>query len=425
MIVVKSLLDYLYQDCIIINRNGVIMENMLDFYEKLVNMVKSINGDVYLVGGAIRDKLIGNVEPKDYDFVVTHIDLDDLTKLLKSTFPYGSINEVGKSFGIIKLRIEDDEFDFAIPRQDVDRNNVTYNKDINIVEDLDRRDFVINAGAWNLNTEFKNQNIISPNGYNVVDDINNKIIRTVGNPLDRFTEDSLRMIRAIQISSRLGFDISQETKDAIQKLAPKLKSVSGERIFEELKKAWTKGKADSKVLVNLLDKLTIGKTLFGNTFNPIPATLSNLKGEDKVIGMFVAFFLRGGDFNIMKPDANCIKVLELAKNIHSSTQSPHTFIGNLKPQLPILLNVFQDIGNARMVDKVQDMMRLPMTSKELAIKGEEIISILQIVSPKDSRKIGIVQKLMLEAIWDGSLENKREQLIKFCEDYKKCMTTRS
>ena len=219
-------------------------------------------------------------------------------------------------------------------------------------------------------------------------------------------------------ATRMGFDITGETEEAIRALAPKLKSVSGERIFEELKKAWTKGKADASVLIALLKKLNIGPTIFGADFNPIAVKLDHLKGEDKIIGMFVAFFLNGGNFNAMKPDAICIKMVELAKNVRNNPEPPHTFIGSLKDKLPILLNVFQDMGNSGVTRRVERMIELPMTAKELDIKGDEIISILQIVSPKDSKKIGIVQRLMLTAIWDSGLDNKHEALVKFCEEFK-------
>ena len=390
--------------------------------EKVLDAIESIGGEIFVVGGPIRDRILGH-EPKDIDFLVRKLTLEQITEVIKKI---GKAGEVGQAFGIVKGVVDGQEFDFAIPRTKEVKTgdahtdfSVQTDPNASVEDDLQRRDFTWNAMAVPLR-DFIGGNIldhlVDPN--NGLKDLKAGIVNAVGDPTARFSEDALRMMRAIQFATRMGFNITGNTEESIKKLAPKLKSVSGERIFEELKKAWTKGKADTKVLIHLLDKLTIGKTLFGSTFDPIPATLSNLKGEDKVIGMFVAFFLRGGDFNIMKPDANCVKVLELAKNIHNSTQSPHTFIGNLKPQLHILLNVFQDIGNAHMVDKIQDMMKLPMTAKELAIKGEEIISILQIVSPKDSRKIGIVQKLMLEAIWDKSLENNHNQLVEFCKEYK-------
>ena len=388
---------------------------------KILNAIKGNGGEIFVVGGPIRDRILGH-EPKDIDFLVRKLTLEKITNIIKTI---GKAGEVGQAFGIVKGVVDGQEFDFAIPRtKEVKTGNAhtdfTVQTDPNapVQDDLQRRDFTWNAMALPLRDFIANDmsGVIDPNDG--LKDLKAGVVNAVGDPTARFSEDPLRMIRAVQFATRMGFDITGVTEDAIRTLAPKLKSVSGERIFEELKKAWTKGKADTHVLIALLKKLTIGEVVFGPDFNPIAVKLGHLKGEDKIIGMFVAFFLNGGDFNAMKPDAICIKMVELAKNVRGNSQPPHTFIGNLKDKLPILLNVFQDIGNNGVIKRVEHMIELPMTAKELAIKGDEIISILQIVSPKDSKKIGIVQRLMLTAIWEEGLDNTHEALIKFCQEFK-------
>lgn len=389
--------------------------------EKILQVIESIGGEIFVVGGPIRDRILGH-QPKDIDFLVRKLTLEQITEAIKKI---GKAGEVGQAFGIVKGVVDGQEFDFAIPRtKEVKTGDahtdftVQTDPNASVEDDMGRRDFTWNSMSVPLR-DFINGNIldhiIDPNGG--LNDLKNGVVNAVGNPIARFSEDPLRMIRGVGFATRLGFDITGETEEAIRKLAPKLKSVSGERIFEELKKAWTKGKADSKVLIKLLDKLHIGKTIFGNDFKPIPVTLSSLKGDDKITGMFVSFFIRGGNFQAMKPDVINIKTLELAKNIANNQASPHTFIGSLKGQLPILLDVFKEI-DSKVATRVKDMIDLPITAKELAIKGDDIISILQIVSPKDSRKIGVVQKLMLDAIWDRTLENDHKQLVKFCQEFK-------
>lgn len=396
---------------------------------KILTAIEGNGGEIFVVGGPIRDKILGH-EPKDIDFLVRKLTLDQITNIIKTI---GKAGEVGQAFGIVKGVVDGQEFDFAIPRTKETKTGeghtdftVQTDPNASVESDLSRRDFSWNAMALPLRDFIKDDmnGIIDPNGG--LKDLKAGVVNAVGDPMARFSEDPLRIFRGIQFATRMGFDITGETEEAIKKLAPKLKSVSGERIFEELKKAWTKGRTDIPTLIHLLKKLTIGEVVFGPDFNPIAVKLVHLKGEDKVIGMFVAFFLNGGNFNIMKPDVMCIKMVELARNIHSNPKPPHTFIGNLKDKLPILLNVFQDIGNPNMVDKIKNMMELPMTAKELAIKGDEIISLLQIVSPKDSHKIGVVQRLMLEAIWNRELHNNHNALVKFCEEFKgsnaqKCM----
>lgn len=385
---------------------------------KVLNAIESIGGEIFVVGGPVRDRILGH-EPKDIDFLVRKLTLDQITAAIKQI---GKAGEVGQAFGIVKGVVDGQEFDFAIPRTKEVKTgdahtdfSVQTDPNASVEDDLQRRDFTWNAMAVPLRDFINgniNDNIIDPNGG--LEDLKRGVVNAVGDPKARFSEDPLRMIRAIQFVSRMGFHLSFKTFSAISELAPKLKSVSGERIFEELKKAWTKGKANSSILVELLNTTGVGKTLFGEAFKPHAVTL-DLKGEDKIIGMFVAFFLEGGDFNIMKPDVMCIKMLELAKNIHSSLKPPHNYIGSLKEQLPILLEVFRKIGNNQIVDKIQSMMELPITAKELAIKGEEIITVLNIVNAKDNRKIGIAQKAMLDAIWNGELKNEKHALVAFCQ----------
>ena len=388
--------------------------------EKVLEVIESLGGEIFVVGGPVRDRILGH-QPKDIDFLVRKLTLEQITEAIKKI---GKAGEVGQAFGIVKGVVDGQEFDFAIPRtKEVKTGDahtdftVQTDPNASVEDDMGRRDFTWNSMSVPLR-DFINGNIldhiIDPNGG--LNDLKNGVVNAVGNPIARFSEDPLRMIRGVVFATRLGFDITGETEEAIRKLAPKLKTVSGERIFEELKKAWTKGKADSKVLIKLLDKLHIGKTIFGNDFKPIPVTLSSLKGDDKITGMFVAFFLRGGNFQAMKPDVINIKTLELAKNIANNQDSPHTFIGSLKGQLPILLEVFTEI-DPMIARRVKHMIELPITAKELAIKGDDIISILQIVSPKDSRKIGVVQKLMLDAIWDMTLDNDHKQLVNFCKEF--------
>jgi hypothetical protein len=386
--------------------------------EKILHAIEAAGGEIFVVGGPVRDFILG-IEPKDIDFLVRKMTLEQITQVIQKI---GKAGEVGQSFGIVKGVVDGQEFDFAIPRtKEVKTGDLhtdfTVQTDPNasVEDDLRRRDFTWNAMAVPLKDFIAGnvkENIIDPN--NGLKDLRDGVINAVGDPKARFTEDPLRMIRAIQFVSRMGFNLSFKTFHAISELAPKLKTVSGERIFEELKKAWLKGKGESNsaILVDMLDKTGIGKLLFGQDFSPIVANVP-LKGEDKITAMFIAFFLNGGDFKILKPDVVNIKTLELASNIVSNSNSPHTFIGNLKPQLPIVLETFKAIKNDVATKRTQKMIDLPLTAKELAIKGEDLIGLLKIVDKKDNKKIGVAQKAMLDAIWNGKLNNTYKELVNF------------
>jgi hypothetical protein len=173
-----------------------------------------------------------------------------------------------------------------------------------------------------------------------------------------------------------------------------------------------KGSANTATFIELLDNTGVGKTLFGDDFKPINVTLPASKATDKISGMMVAFFINGGNFAMMKPETNDIKLVELARKIRSSTDHPHTFIGNMKERLNVIGDVFME-SNTDAFDRTMKMMLTPITSKELEITGEELMAALEVSSPKDGRKIGDAQRKMLSAIWLGEIVNSKKILIDF------------
>jgi tRNA nucleotidyltransferase (CCA-adding enzyme) len=187
--------------------------------EKILSTLESVGAEIFVVGGPIRDKILGII-PKDIDFLVRKVTLEQISNAINKI---GKAGEVGQSFGIVKGVVHGQEFDFAIPRiKEIKTGNshtdfsVQTDPNATIEADLSRRDFTINSMALPLRNFINNDlsGLIDP--HNGLEDIKNKVIRTVGNPFDRFSEDSLRILRAIQFSSRLGFTISQETKEAIK-----------------------------------------------------------------------------------------------------------------------------------------------------------------------------------------------------------------
>lgn len=266
---------------------------------KLITMAKTFGGKIYLVGGAVRDELLGK-EAKDYDFLITKITLPELAKKLQAVLPGAKINEVGQSFGVIKMSFGDDEFDFAIPRADVDRENVKTDPNIPVEEDLMRRDFSIGAMAKDLETG----EIINAPGVDGQSDLKQGIIRAVGNAEARFSEDPLRMLRAIQFSARFGFTIAPDTLKAIKENVDLLEGVSADRFYEEFNKAWTKGNADAEVFFNLLEQTRLGVVMFGQDFNPIAIDNKKFVGHKRFLSQCIAAFLNGGDYTkvILKTD---------------------------------------------------------------------------------------------------------------------------
>lgn len=199
----------------------------------LMNCIMSEGYEIYLVGGCVRDMLMGK-EPHDFDFC-TNAEPDALVKIYQKN-DFG-INPKGIEYGTVTAVIKNEEFEVTTYREDLDYIDSRHPEGVNytqsLVSDLSRRDFTINAIAYNPITD----EIVDP--FDGVNDIRNKVIRTVRNPQDRFQEDALRIMRGLRFAITLGFDIDQNTFEAM--LANKallVDKVSKERVTDEFKKTF-------------------------------------------------------------------------------------------------------------------------------------------------------------------------------------------
>lgn len=201
----------------------------IPFVLQKLNSVFEENGyEAYLVGGAVRDVLMGK-NPSDYD-VATNAEPQEVTRIFRKVIPTGiahgtvTVHFMKNEIEVTTFRTESDYSDGRHP------DNVAFTRNLN--EDLSRRDFTMNAIAASL----KDGKITDP--YDGQKDIKNKIIRTVGNPYERFLEDGLRPIRAIRFSAKLNFKIESETLKSISapEIIEKTKTISLERFRDELLK---------------------------------------------------------------------------------------------------------------------------------------------------------------------------------------------
>lgn len=189
----------------------------------IINVLENNGHEAYIVGGCVRDMFLGII-PKDFD-ICTSAYPEQVLKLFSKSIPTGIkhgtvtvfVNDL--PFEVTTFRIESIYTDHRHP------DSVRFSD--SLTEDLKRRDFTINAIAYH-----PVKGIIDP--FNGISDLKNKIIRTVGNPSDRFAEDALRMLRAIRFQARYGFSIDADTFSAIKKHSKNITAVSRERILEEL-----------------------------------------------------------------------------------------------------------------------------------------------------------------------------------------------
>ncbi|MEK9152514.1 MAG: HD domain-containing protein [Patescibacteria group bacterium] len=203
----------------------------------------------FVVGGAVRDALLGR-PINDIDLVVRNVRLERLEVVLASR---GSVSLVGRNFGVLKFRPEKirAEIDVAWPRTERAGMSGAY-RDVEVAtdailpleDDLARRDFTVNAMAWDL----KGRKLVDPYGGRA--DLESKIIRAVGEPERRFGEDYSRMLRGIRFACELGFAIEGETWRAMTRLMTHLDDVrGGERVvpYEVIAKEWIKTAAADPV----------------------------------------------------------------------------------------------------------------------------------------------------------------------------------
>ncbi len=193
----------------------------------ILSILEKAGFSAYIVGGCVRDTLMG-IPIHDYD-----ITTNALPQQIIEVFSDHKVIPTGIKHGTVTVFHNDEPFEITTFRIDGEYtdsrrpNSVTFT--VSLREDLARRDFTMNAIAMDLNG-----NIYDPFGGE--DDIRNGIIRCVGNPTERFTEDALRILRAIRFSSVLGFDIEEKTAEAIHSLKSRLDNISAERISVELMK---------------------------------------------------------------------------------------------------------------------------------------------------------------------------------------------
>lgn len=206
----------------------MVINNFRNKFKDAMNILKIFNEhgfEAYFVGGCVRDYLLGEVF-SDID-ITTNALPSEVKKIFHKTI------DTGIQHGTVTILINSVGYEVTTFRTEGDYKNHRAPEKVefvsNLREDLDRRDFTINAMALDYNGKLFDY-------HNGEIDLSSKIIRTVNNPNERFYEDALRMLRAFRFSSKLGFDIENKTLEAIKKNAQLISYVSIERIVNEFRK---------------------------------------------------------------------------------------------------------------------------------------------------------------------------------------------
>ena len=342
---------------------------------KILSLIEDNGFEAYVVGGYVRDFLLSK-DTKDID-ICTNARVKDLMNILKE------YNPVSNNYGAVKITYNDFKFDITTYREDIeyngDRRNLKIKYVDNLVEDIKRRDFTCNTLCMN-----KEGNIIDI--LNGKEDIDNKIIRCVGDVDKKLTEDPLRILRAIRFATVLDFKIDKGLYDSIVLKKDLVNNLSTQRMKEEL----TKILVSKKVLKGLdyLKRLKL-TTNMGIDYDKV-------KRVSDICGMYSQIeFTREYPFTSEEKDS-IDKIKELVKKGKIDKYSVFNY--GL-----YICSVAGDIIGYKKKDIVKMEKELPIKSKkDIRITGEEIC---QMLGCEPSKEIGLVYNELLNQIVEGNLEN--------------------
>lgn len=412
-------------------KDGILGKSILRMIIDLPKNVENIIGSLeehgfegFAVGGCVRDSLLKKT-PKDWDITTDALPVD-MKKIFKKTFDtgiaHGTVTVLmdGVGYELTTYRIDGDYSDGRHP------DSVSFSK--NLSEDLCRRDFTINAMAYS-------------NKKGIVDlfdgrkDLQNGIIRAVGDAKKRFDEDALRMLRAVRFAAQLGFKIDDDTFAAIKEKAKLLSNVSKERIFVELNKSLCGDFAQNIKMVYTSGLYRyIGKEfakLDENIYDFYPRKFPNKKH------MYWAVFLE----NIENVEA-VKKILFELKSDNATRNNTYLLVKELKNPLPssdedirwslhrIGAYLFcdyieilkSDKKNVDILDKIDNIEnRYSLILKEnhayeismLDITGKDLMDIGISKGPK----IGEVLEFLLKKVIENPLNNEKSSLLRLAKEF--------
>ena len=223
------------------------MFELPDYVLYVLKKLSSRGFEAYIVGGCVRDIMLQKI-PSDFDITTNALPFE-----IKECFEEHKIIDIGEKHGTVTIIIDSRKIEITTYRIDGTYSNnrhpdkVTFS--CNLYDDLKRRDFTINAMAMKSSGELTDN-------FNGRSDLKNKIIRTVGDPAKRFTEDALRILRALRFASQLGFHIENNTSEMIHQYAYLIKNISAERIREEFVKILL-GNSAEKILREYCDVIEV------------------------------------------------------------------------------------------------------------------------------------------------------------------------
>lgn len=371
--------------------------NIPEPVSRVTGMLLNADFQAYLVGGCVRDLVMGKT-PKDWDLTT-----NAKPEQIIATFENSGLKVVYENtFGTVMLIDEEAPLDSSTRQIEITpyRSETTYSDNRHpdsvsfsdtIEEDLKRRDFTMNALALDCSkrhqNDMTNQNDILKDMYGGINDISKRHIVCVGNPVERFTEDALRIMRAIRFSAQLGFTVSHETMEAMFHVKHLLKNVSIERVREEFVKIIN---SPSPIVgIGLMVKLDIMEFI-------IPELLEGIDCEQGGAHKYDVFehLLHACQHAADKEFPFHVKLAALFHDIgkprtrRPGTKKAYTFYGH-------------EVVGARMAEKIMNRMKFPKADTDMVVKlvrNHMFFSDTEQITLSAVRRI--IQKVGPENIWD-------------------------
>jgi tRNA nucleotidyltransferase (CCA-adding enzyme) len=419
--------------------------------------------EVYEVGGAVRDSLLG-LPNDDIDLMVAATSLGEVPDV-----PNTSKLEVGAAYGVLVFVRGDEKIDVALPRRDVAYGETRTDCEVEFtdpVEDLSRRDFTVNALARNLKTG----ELLDP--FDGQRDLDRKVIRAVGNPLERFREDPLRVLRAFRFAARLGFEIDPETlaacsaADLLRRLE---EEISWERKREEVLKMvkTAKTRFDLTRVLRLMEETGVLRVVlpevsrlrglgFDSRYHdvdPFDHTLLAIEayeGNDVVVRLALLFHdigkavclkpdfsspghakvggemvnqiaerlrftnrLRDEVRNLVSGHMDRLDTGPMAKRLKRVTRGTTLERGFAVRRADVLGRGRPDVKEVSRLDALYEELKALEASKpalsvrDLAVNGHDLMA----CGFSEGPKLGVAIKKLLEEVLNGDLENERDLLL--------------
>lgn len=378
---------------------------------RIIEKLNQNGFEAYAVGGCVRDTLLGR-EPEDWD-ITTSARPEQVKSLFRRTI------DTGIQHGTVTVMIERTGYEITTYRIDGEYEDGRHPKQVeftsNLLEDLRRRDFTINAMAYSHTSGVVD-------AFGGMEDLERHVIRCVGDAMERFTEDALRILRAVRFSAQLDFEIEAGTMGAIPAIAPNLAKVSRERIQAELTKLLCSAHPERIRKVYETGMSDFVSPAFAGLFwetAQIPASLPSVK--------YVrwAAFLRcagGADTAVrvlrdLKLDNDTISKVKTLVSWSGVSLAPEA--GEVRRAMsrmePEVWDVLMDLnGYGEDVRALTCRIREDgdcLSLKELSVNGQDLIT----AGVKPGREIGEILNRMLEHVLEYPKDNEKDVLMhKFC-----------